>query len=165
MCLQGIVQSSIEIAIESTEKGSRNLIFMFRGDDGNNEISPENYKSGVKNSVPVAAVTIDGGCQKRYGFNSLLRVAFIISVDTGEVLDSEVKCKHCSECRVRHKWDKNSDKCKAVKVNKNICSINHEKSAGKYRKRSQRLRQRRKTKPADKENYLSLYKISVKHLV
>ena len=133
---------------------------MFRSDDGNNEIYPENYKSGVKNSVPVAAVTIDGACQKRYDFNSLLRVAFIISVDT-----AEVKCKHCSECRVRHKWDKNSDKCKAVKVNKNICSINHEKSAGKYRKRSQKLRQRRKTKPADKENYLSLYKISVKHLV
>ena len=117
---------------------------MCRSDDGNNEIYPENYKSGVKNSVPVAAVTIDGACQKRYDFKSLLRVVFIISADTGEVLDSEVKCKHCPECRVRNKWYKNSDKCKAGKVNKNICSINHEKSAGKYRKRSQKLRQRRK---------------------
>ena len=63
------------------------------------------------------------------------------------------------------KWDKNSNWCKAGKVNENECSINHEKSADKYRKRRQELRQKRKTKSGDKGNYLSLYKISVKHLV
>ena len=36
-------------------------------------------------------------------------------------------------------------------------SINHKKSADKYRKRCQKLREKRKTKPADKGNYL--YKI------
>ena len=119
----------------------------------------------MKNSVPVAAVTIDGTWQKRYGFNSLLGIFFIISVDTGEILDFEVKCKHYFECRVRSKWDAHSDRCKAGKVNENKCSINHEKSTGKYRKRHQKLRQKGKTKLADKGNYLSLYKISVKHLV
>ena len=57
--LNNIVQSSMEIAGESTDKASRNLISMCRSDDQNNEIYPENYKSDVKNSVPVAAVTID----------------------------------------------------------------------------------------------------------
>ena len=66
---------------------------MCRSDNQNNEIYHENYiyKSDMKNSVPVA-VTIYGAWQKRYGFSSLLRVAFIISVDTGEVLDFVVKC-------------------------------------------------------------------------
>ena len=57
--LNNIVQSSMEIAGESTDKVSRSLISMCRSDDQNNEIYPENYKSDVKNSVPVAAVTID----------------------------------------------------------------------------------------------------------
>ena len=32
---------------------------MCRSDDENNEIYPDNYKSDVKNSVPVAEVIID----------------------------------------------------------------------------------------------------------
>ena len=43
---------------ESIDKANRNLIAMCRSDE-NNEIYSENYKSDVKNSVPVAAVTID----------------------------------------------------------------------------------------------------------
>ena len=58
--LNNIVQSSIETAGESTDKASKNLISLCRSDDQNNEIYPENYTSDVKNSVPVAAVTIDG---------------------------------------------------------------------------------------------------------
>ena len=56
------------------------------------------YKSDMKNPIPVT-VRIDWPWQKQYGFNSLLGVTFIISVDTGEVLDFEVKCKHYFECR------------------------------------------------------------------
>ena len=85
---------------------------MCRSDDeNNNEIYPKSYESDVKNSVLVA-VTINGTWQKRYGFSTSLGVAFIISVDTGEVLDFEVKFKHWFECRVHSKWDKNSDKYK-----------------------------------------------------
>ena len=65
----------------------------------------------MKNSVLVA-VTIDGTHEKRNGFSSLLGVAFIILVDTGEVLDFEIKCKHCFECRVCSKGVENSYKYK-----------------------------------------------------
>ena len=88
----------------------------------------------------------------------MLGVVFIISLDTGEILGFEIKCKHSFECRVWRKWDENGDKCKAGKVNENKCCINHEKSADKYRKRPQNLKQKRKTKPADKGNYLASYK-------
>ena len=83
--LSNIVQSSIQIAGESSDKASRNLTSMCRSNDENNEIYPENYKSDLKNSVFVAAVTIDGAWQKQYGLNSLLGVAFVTSVDTGGV--------------------------------------------------------------------------------
>ena len=54
---------------------------------------------------------------------------------------------------------------KAGKVNEKECSMNHKKYADKqYRKRRQELRQKRKTKPADKGDYLSLYKISVESI-
>ena len=62
----------------------------------------------MKNLVPVAAVIIDTTWQKRYGFDSLLGIVFIILVDTGEVLHFEVKCKHCFECMVRGEWHENS---------------------------------------------------------
>ena len=65
------------------------------------------------------------GKSDTYGFNSLLRVVFIISIDAGEVLDFQVKCKHCFKCRVCSKWDEDSDKCKGGRVNENECSINH----------------------------------------
>ena len=97
------------------------------------------------------------GKSDTYGFNLLLRVVFIISIDTGEVLDFQVKCKHCFKCRVCSKWDEDSDKCKGGRVDENECSINHGKSADNYRRRCQKLRQKRKTKPADKGKYLSLY--------
>ena len=38
---------------------------------------------------------------KRYGFNSLLGVVFIIFLDTGEFLDYEIKCKDCSALNAR----------------------------------------------------------------
>ena len=41
--LNNIAQSTIEIAGESIDKASRNLISTCRSDDENNEIYPENY--------------------------------------------------------------------------------------------------------------------------
>ena len=54
------------------------------------------------------SVSIDGTRQKRYGFNSLLGAVFIISIETGEILDYEVKHKYSFECKSRGKWDKQS---------------------------------------------------------
>ena len=59
------------------------------------DIDDSNDQPDTIENALCAAVTVDGTRQKRYGFNSLLGVVFIISVDTGEVLDYEVKCKCC----------------------------------------------------------------------
>ena len=75
--LNNVVQSSTEIAEESTDKASKNLISMCRSDDENNENYPENYKSDVKNSVPATTVLIDGAWKKLYGFNSFHKLCEI----------------------------------------------------------------------------------------
>ena len=54
----------------------------------------------------VISASFDGTWQKRYGFNSLLGVVFIISVESGEVLGYEVRSKFCFECKGREHWEK-----------------------------------------------------------
>ena len=88
-------------------KTSSILISMWKDNYDDTDIG--NCKKYVGKAVPVG-VTVDGTWQKRYGFNSLMGVVFIISVDTVEVLDYEIRCKHCFECRTRSKWDKNCEK-------------------------------------------------------
>ena len=72
------------------------------------------------------AVSVDGSWPKRYGFNSLLGMVFVISIDTGAVLDFCVKslvchvCKHASEA-----WKKEHEK---------TCMINHDGSSGAMEK-------------------------------
>ena len=74
-------------------------------------------------------VSVDATWQKRYGFNLLLGAAFIISVESGEVLGCEVKSKFCFECKARGHWDKNNDRYKRWYLShENICSINHTSS-------------------------------------
>ena len=99
--------NSVDIAEQSRIKASRTLISMYN--DNYDDTDTENCKKDGGKAVPVG-VTVDRTWQKRYGFNSLLGVVFIISVDTGEVLDYEIKCKHCFECTARSKWDRNSEK-------------------------------------------------------
>ena len=108
-------------------KASSTLISMYN--DNYDDTGIENCKKDVGKAVPVG-VTVDGTWQKRFGFNSLLGVVFIISVDTGEVLDYEIKCKHCFECRSRSKWDKNSEKYQTwYNQHESECSVNHLKSS------------------------------------
>lgn len=76
------------------------------------------------------SVTLDGTWQKRYGFNSLLGVVFLISVLTGEVLDYVVKSKVCFECKSRNNWDKASKRYTDwYETHQNSCTINHTTSA------------------------------------
>ena len=49
------------------------------------------------NSLLDVAVSFDGTWAKR-GFTSMTGVVFVISVDTGEVLDSDVLSKTCEQC-------------------------------------------------------------------
>ena len=75
------------------------------------------------------SVSVDGSWQKRYGFNSLLGMVFLISIDTGCVLDYVVKSVFCHECK------KNPNATESWKTqHKNKCMINHEGSSGAMEK-------------------------------
>ena len=69
--------------------------------------------------------SVDCAWQKRYGFNSLNGMVFVISIDTGRVLDYVVKMKCCHVCKANRKasneWKRNHKKDRCV---------NHEKSSG-----------------------------------
>ena len=54
----------------------------------------------VSDDVVDAAVSFDGTWAKR-GFTSLTGVVFVISVDTGEVLDYHVLSKECRKCTMK----------------------------------------------------------------
>ena len=60
-------------------------------------------------------------------FNILLGVVFLMSTESREVLDYEVKYKFCFECIKRGHWNKNKDRYISwyFSHEKNICSINH----------------------------------------
>ena len=53
-----------------------------------------------QSQVVDVTVSFDGTWAKR-GFTSLTGVVFVISLDTGEVLDSHVLCKSCSKCAIK----------------------------------------------------------------
>ena len=60
----------------------------------------------------------------------MLGVVFVISVESGEVLDYEVKSKFRFECKARGHWDKNGDCYKSWYLShENICSINRTSSS------------------------------------
>ena len=89
---------------------------------------PDNNESGEIDIANVA-VTVDGTWQKK-GHSSKIGVIFVISVDTGEILDHEFKSLFCHECKAHNNDDKESDKHKKWKdAHKKRCGINHEGSS------------------------------------
>ena len=77
------------------------------------------------------SVTVDGTWQQKYGFSSLFGVVFILLVDTGEMIDYQIKSKYCFECKARKHWDKNSGGYqKWYDSHQPDCHINHTKSSG-----------------------------------
>ena len=85
---------------------------------------PDSIENDNGTDVAAVAVTVDGTWQKR-GHSSKVGVVFVISVSTGEILDYEVKCLICYECRARDHMDKESMECKAWKATHTNCHINH----------------------------------------
>ena len=71
------------------------------------------------------AVSVDGSWQKRYGHNSLIGVTFVIAIETGCVLDYNIKSLFCHTCKknenASHEWKK---------LHASSCEINHEGSSG-----------------------------------
>ncbi|XP_041473006.1 uncharacterized protein LOC121422184 [Lytechinus variegatus] len=77
------------------------------------------------------AVSYDGTWHRR-GHTSNHGVGVVISIDTGEVLDTEVLSKTCKQCEYRKGWDKSSDKYKAWEAShKDVCLGIHKGSSGK----------------------------------
>ena len=76
---------------------------------------PDNIVCG-ETDIAHVAVTVDGTWQKR-GHSSKIGVIFVISVDTGEILDYEVKSLFCHECKAHSKMEKESEDHKQWKDN------------------------------------------------
>ena len=70
-------------------------------------------------------VTVDGTWQKR-GHTSKIGVVFVLSVETGEVLDFVVKSLICHEC-VSHK--NTPDFTEWYQTHENVCMVNHKGSS------------------------------------
>ena len=84
---------------------------------------------GADNQIIDIPVSVDGSWQKRYGFNSLLGMIFIISIDTGCVLDFITKSLFCHVCK------ENPNASESWKdEHKKDCMINHEDSSGAMEK-------------------------------
>ena len=78
------------------------------------------------NSAVDAAVSFDGTWAKR-GFTSLTGVVFVISVDTGEVLDYHVISKSCQKCSLKKskcKSDEEFEEWEIEHVFSGECDIN-----------------------------------------
>ena len=80
-------------------------------------------------AVPVA-ISIDGTWQRR-GYSSRYGAVFVISVDTGEVLDYELLSLFCHECKAHQNDNKETDSYKDWKKGHEAnCNINYEGSSG-----------------------------------
>ena len=80
-------------------------------------------------TVANVSVTVDGTWQKR-GHSSKIGVVFVISIDTGEILDYSVKSLVCHECKAHNDMNKESDEYKTWKQSHApSCEINHHGSS------------------------------------
>ena len=77
------------------------------------------------------SVSVDGAWQKRYGFNSLVGMVFVISIDTGQVLDYVVKCLFCQKCK-SHKMQQMNGK---VSTRQSVVSITKE-ALGRWKRKA-----------------------------
>lgn len=91
---------------------------------------PEKIITVENQKVAKVAVTVDGTWQRR-GHNSKMGVVFVIYVDTGEILDVEMKSLTCNQCSINSaKLGTNSTEFKEwFQSHKASCSINHTKSS------------------------------------
>ena len=90
---------------------------------------PNDLEEVGDQKIANVSVTVDGTWQKR-GHSSKIRVVFVISVDTGEILDYSVKSLVCHECKACNGVDKDTDEYKVWKdAHASSCQINHHGSS------------------------------------
>ena len=86
---------------------------------------PDDIEDDGTTVVANVSVTIDGTWQKR-GHSSRIGVTFVISVDTGEVLDYCVKSLFCHECKAHGNMNSESEEYQSWKeCHEPVCQINH----------------------------------------
>ena len=77
------------------------------------------------NELAEVSVSVDGTWQKRYGHNSLLGASFVLSVDSGQVMDYAIKSKTCHLCK------RNPDTTAEWKMKQeHVCEIHHKQLSG-----------------------------------
>ena len=90
---------------------------------------PRDIEEIDEQTVANVPVTVDGTWQKR-GHSSKIGVVFVISIDTGEILDYSVKSLVCHECKAHNDMNKESDEYKTWKQSHApSCEINHHGSS------------------------------------
>ena len=93
--------------------------------------NPGNIKVTDKDTlIAKVGVTVDGTWQKR-GHSSKMCVVFVISIDTGEVLDYNVRSLFCHECTSNYARKSKDDFDNWYDQYKIHCQINHTGSADK----------------------------------
>ena len=89
---------------------------------------PQDIDDEDDSTIARVVVTVDGTWQKRC-HSSKIGVVFVISVDSGEILDYEIKSMFCHECKA-HAQDQESDEHKKwLKKHEPNCSVNHKGSS------------------------------------
>ena len=122
--------SSVEEAEKSLEQSAKNLKRFLRQNCADFQEKDIDY-----NVIYDCSVSVDGTWQKRCEFSSLLGVIYLISMETGEVLDYVVKSKICFECKARSNWEKTSERYKNwCREHEKECAINHTESSGQMEK-------------------------------
>ena len=87
------------------------------------------HEDGNGKLIGDVAVTVDGTWQKR-GHSYKIGVVFVIAVDTGEVLDYEIKSLVCYQCTAHKKSENNhAEYDEWVKSHERDCMINHDGSS------------------------------------
>ena len=75
------------------------------------------------------SVSVDGTWQKRYGYSSLHGVVFVVAIDTGEVLDYEIRSKVCFQCKSKEHKKASAEYQTWWESHRPVCEINHYGSA------------------------------------
>ena len=124
--------SSVEEAEKSLQQSAKNVKTFLR------QNCADFAEKDIDYNIYDCSVSVDRTWQRRYGFSSLIGVIYLISMETGEVLDYAVKSKICSDCKARNNWEKTSERYKNWYIkHEKECSINHIESSGEWKRQLQ----------------------------
>ena len=93
--MKKVSSSSVEEVEKSLQQSAKNVKTFLR------QNCADFAEKDIDYNIYDCSVSVDGTWQKRYGFLSLLGVIYLISMETGEVLDYVVKSKICFEYKAR----------------------------------------------------------------